>query len=552
MNLNTARKLNAALSISGITAIMALAPNVYAQTTSTTWTKCASENGTCSVSGTQQVRYGANGSFVTKTVTGSVQCTNAVFGDPIPGVVKECDVASTTSSTSTTTTAPTTTTTSGTDTTTWTGCASENGTCTIPGTRQVRYGANSSYVYKTLSTSTQCSNSVFGDPAPGVVKHCDYASSTVSTSTSPTTTTTTSPTTSTTTNTSTTNTSTTSGARDKYKQPFAVNSIWNMPIGSGAVYVPANISGNPAPGQWVRMPQMDEEHIIMKPTSPITTVNYSSAGWNSGANRCGATGGALKQVPMPSDYVVPNNIENSSAAFLMADGHTIAQMQPFARCSTGASATALVTFPDVDLFGDGRTGAHGGSGLSAIGGSLRIGELRPGSQGPNHALKVNVYAKQALYKCTTASACYRWPANNADGYAVGWYGAESNNGNAAVKMGALLALPASLNISSLGLETEPAKQLAWTLQNYGAYIVDDTYAPQFAINAENGPDGSFKTQFQADYGFAFEQLVSNASSSPWVRDIQRLVQALNVVDNNGPNSIGGGGTPRQPLAAPIQ
>jgi hypothetical protein len=58
-----------------------------------TWTACASEGGTCSVSGTRQVRYGANGMFITKTVTNAVACTNAVFGDPIHGVAKSCSYA---------------------------------------------------------------------------------------------------------------------------------------------------------------------------------------------------------------------------------------------------------------------------------------------------------------------------------------------------------------------------------------------------------------------------------------------------------------------------
>jgi hypothetical protein len=339
-------------------------------------------------------------------------------------------------------------------------------------------------------------------------------------------------------------------ARNALKQPFSSFSIWNMPIGSGAVYVPARISDNPAPGKWVRMPQADEEHIVLKPNAPPTTINYSSAGWKNRASRCRATGNALMQVPMPSDYVVPTNIENSVAAFLLADGRTIAQTQPFARCTAGGYATSWVTFPNVDLYGDGRTGAHGGSGLSAIGGSLRVGELRPGGQGPSHALKVNVYATQALYKCTTQADCFRWPASSADSSAVGRYGTNGNNQNKAMKMGALLALPSTLNIASLGLETEPAKQLAWTLQNYGAYIVDDTGAPQFAFNTENGPDGSFKAQFQSDYGFPFEQLLKK--NTPWVRDIRRLVKALHVVDNNGPNSIGGGGTPLQPMALPLQ
>ena len=37
--------------------------------------------------------------------------------------------------------------------------------------------------------------------------------------------------------------------------------------------------------------------------------------------------------------------------------------------------------------------------------------------------------------------------------------------------GALLALPPGTDIAALGLRTEPGRMIAWTLQNYGAYIV---------------------------------------------------------------------------------
>jgi hypothetical protein len=91
--------------------------------------------------------------------------------------------------------------------------------------------------------------------------------------------------------------------------------------------------------------------------------------------------------------------------------------------------------------------------------------------------------------------------------------------------------------------------LAWTLQNYGAYIVDDTYAPGFALNVEDGPDGSVRKQFKEDWGFELEQKLQG--NTPWVRDIQKLVVALHVVDNNRPTSVGGGGKPNQPLAPAI-
>ena len=255
--------------------------------------------------------------------------------------------------------------------------------------------------------------------------------------------------------------------------------------------------------------------------------------------------------PIPANCLVPNAQDNNSAAILAADGRTLYQVQPFTRCTNGGIATSLVRAPDADLYGDGIRGAHGGSGLSSIGGTIRVGELRPGQTGPRHALKLAMYFKD-FYKCTTLAACFRWPAANADSYAVGFYGTDPTNpnvSNSAMTMGALLAIPPNVDINALGLETEPAKQIAWTLQNYGGYVADDTYLPAFDFMTENGPDGSLTDQFKADYGFEFVQ--PSTANVGWRRDMQRILPKLSVVNNNGPGAIGGGGTPRQPLAAAV-
>jgi hypothetical protein len=56
-------------------------------------TQCAVEGGTCTLPAgvTADVYYGANNKFaIRRGVTGSIACTNAVFGDPIYGVRKTC------------------------------------------------------------------------------------------------------------------------------------------------------------------------------------------------------------------------------------------------------------------------------------------------------------------------------------------------------------------------------------------------------------------------------------------------------------------------------
>ena len=54
------------------------------------WTFCAAERDVCAFTGTEEVRYGANGSYFYKSLTGGTACTNSVFGDPIFGTAKHC------------------------------------------------------------------------------------------------------------------------------------------------------------------------------------------------------------------------------------------------------------------------------------------------------------------------------------------------------------------------------------------------------------------------------------------------------------------------------
>lgn len=69
----------------------------------------------------------------------------------------------------------------------WTYCASEGTTCTFAGSLNVRYGANETFFYKTLSSPVDCTNALgvnnnpnpaWGDPLVGTFKHCDVQSGT--------------------------------------------------------------------------------------------------------------------------------------------------------------------------------------------------------------------------------------------------------------------------------------------------------------------------------------------------------------------------------------
>lgn len=137
------------------------------------WIFCADEKGSCSFSGYQTVRYGANGKYYYSSYLNGVGCNNSVLGDPIVNVVKQCYYGGT---------IPADDDTAGsvageTDSNAaagWASCADEKGICSFSGTKTVRYGANGKYYYGTYSGSVSCSNSVFGDPIENVVKQCVY------------------------------------------------------------------------------------------------------------------------------------------------------------------------------------------------------------------------------------------------------------------------------------------------------------------------------------------------------------------------------------------
>jgi hypothetical protein len=338
-----------------------------------------------------------------------------------------------------------------------------------------------------------------------------------------------------------------SPSRNALAQPFASTSIWNMPIGSGATYVTAGIKV--ASGTTL---EADDDVIVLTPTAPATQIFTNTADWDPTMSRCPVEGALLFSAPMPASFVVPDPMAqtpNSGLAILLADSRTIKQTQPFARCTAAEAATSHYVFSDVDLYGDGIPGAHGGSNLSAIGGTLRIGELRPKGAPPHHALKLELYAAQNYYNDGKQADCYRWPASNCDGY-FDTSGSSLKYGgtNPSLGPGSLLALPVSTTLASLGLTTEPAQMLAWTLQNYGAYLVDDTAWSAVAICVENGAEGSFESQFQSDYGFSID---TAGTSGSFAEDMAKVVAALDVVANNTASTIGGGGTPLQPLAPPL-
>src|SRR3989449_2551259 len=227
--------------------------------------------------------------------------------------------------------------------------------------------------------------------------------------------------------------------------PFSRDSIWNLPIGANAVYVPGNIKKPTAYGMTT-----DVDVLILTPNAPPTDVYYNGDAW-SGRSRCNAPGPVLFSAPIPTNFVVPRagsrnpdgTTPNYATAILAAGGHTLIPSQTMARCTAGGTATMMWSQHDEDLLKTGNSGAHGGSMLSSLGGVIRLGELVPGGT-IRHALKVNLFGADNYY---TGSGGYRWPATTADGCAPGCYG----GAGPPPPLGAPLALPPPVVPNGVGL-----------------------------------------------------------------------------------------------------
>ena len=312
-----------------------------------------------------------------------------------------------------------------------------------------------------------------------------------------------------------------------------------MPIGSDAKLKKTEFDDTISVG-------IDTEYIIrVKDTDPI--VDLWSAGGSSISSRYRWPGkektGTMR---VPNNFIVADITENSSpnncAAFLQPDGRTIIQLQACTRVEAGAQIVGSKHKSELDIYGDGIQGTHWGSGLSAIGGTIRKGELT--SDEPiRHALKLNVWANRYLYYDPYGERGWVWPADRHDSYANG--SDENRRYGGTIKelrMGTLLTIPKDVTPESLKLKTQVAIKLFYALQNYGCYITDDSAWSTYDWCAEVGVREEVKEKYGVD------MKTSTTSNDPYYSDMMKLVSSLYIVTNNKAKSIGGGGTPCQPLA----
>jgi hypothetical protein len=341
--------------------------------------------------------------------------------------------------------------------------------------------------------------------------------------------------------------------RDPWLRPFSSLSIWNMPLGNRARIEDVGYLRPPVNGFSTDVELMFKE-LADHPQQPI----YTPPGWRE---RCGGTNVQTNsfsetvqyylRIPDArlNDTVTANATPNDVTTWLRPDGSTIFQLEPYARCEVGGPVYGYwhPTFPEQSIYGLGIYGTHFGSGLSGFGGSIRYGELT--GQAPiKHALHLNLWGQLYLYyDAADRTPGYRWPADRQDACAnatPSCYGGT----NPKYEIGALLAIPPTVTAEQLGLRTQAGRQLFAALQNYGAYITDDSAWDNYGFGLSE--DAYY--EFEEVYGYPFN--VSDASTgaaADFNADLEALIVNLGVVNDNRLTNVGGAGSRRAPLASPF-
>lgn len=329
--------------------------------------------------------------------------------------------------------------------------------------------------------------------------------------------------------------------RNKYEWPFAHDSFWNMPIGSNATMVAANL-GTPQAYNAVYKFFYEVEWIHLNPSAPTQTVRTNA----SGGTCNGSTGTSTARM---ADSWGIRQFGNDTGAVLRSDNDTVLEFYNGCRDYNvdGSNDPKLHigsgTSCEHDLEGAATAVAycgHAGSGLGALGGSLRVWEVAKAGQAIRHALKLTLPATRLTDDA--GSGCsngYRWPAAVAD---TGWDDTSPPNAHhysgstAGLCMGALLALDGDTNCATL-VSQEISQRICAALRDFGAYVVD--------IHPEE-QDGT--PQDWRPFSLNGEEAVEDMLDEP---EMITLISNLLLVINNSSTDVGGGGTPLVPTAVPF-
>lgn len=320
--------------------------------------------------------------------------------------------------------------------------------------------------------------------------------------------------------------------RDPAFFPFSSASPWNMPIGDQAIYEEIDASSSQG------------ENITESQEFPRGGLDYTYSTWGIPVFLAEETdkyfqfdlsNGTTLSIQLPED-ASPSPDTDAPMVIINPDHTKVYEFFNTTQIDDQWKAFAGI---ENDLEGLGTYDTYHGiraAGVSSLGGMIRQGELK---NGIFHVLAaavdgdiLNPDVSGAFYPAVTGAASV-YPASSADN----WTGEGYYFGTGNLYMGSLLAIPIDVNLDELNIQSDSAYRVAEALKYYGAYIVDI---------GESGQQ--LKLYLDQD---SEEDIPLKADEPTFEDDLDKIVLFLEVVANNGPESIGGGGIPLLPKAKPL-
>lgn len=123
--------------------------------------------------------------------------------------------------------------------------------------------------------------------------------------------------------------------------------------------------------------------------------------------------------------------------------------------------------------------------------------------------------------------------------------------NPHVAPGTLLALPPAV-AASINTSTVPGAAIKQALTDFGGYVVDDTADNSGSVCMQAAVNEEMRQAF--GYSMAYPGGVTPGSpggAAALYRDLLAIFRGLHAVVNNGPQSVGGGGTPSATPPPPL-
>ena len=311
---------------------------------------------------------------------------------------------------------------------------------------------------------------------------------------------------------------------DIFLNPFNRQSAQHMPIGTGARYAGDN---HPATRNWLKAGgfainpgyELWGSHILRATSSdPVRTVQGrgNSVGLPAQIRLPAAAANTPRQRSGKNDNVVV--IFNSGTS----------KGDEFYRWDWNGGNPAAWLRRTVDWRGLGHGTARGqrvgntAAGLSMAFGILRGDQINKRGHRIEHALSMALPRKDPGRCNVMLSTEIQLPATAAD-----WDSGVGGNNSGEIPYGALMALPPSVNLNSLGL-SEPGMRLAEAIRGYGIRVVDGGGCGGGAMRADQHIDPQVRTQLR--------------------NDVRKLYRHIRLVTNgewrSGMTAIGGG----QPIA----